>query len=670
MTRNAPRLTPEKVAILALTLLAFALRLWNLDGVPPGWRDDELINSLVISQKVLDGNWAVYYPDASGHEALYHALNAAMLGAFGPGVPGIRWLSVLLGTLTVPLTYLVGRRLFGTTVGLVAATALAFSFWSLMYSRIGLRHISTPVLTLAAFYFFLRGLGIGAGRPVMDKSQSGIRDFLLAAVFMGLNFYTYFASRGVPLILLAFGVYVGLVARPLLWRRWRGLVLMFGVAALLALPLAVTLSRQPEAEGRVSELAVPLTEARAGNFAPLQHHVVATLNMFHSDGDSEWLYNIPHRPIFGVIGALFFWAGVALAAVYALRALYFAARRKEPPELQWSLPGAFLLLWWVAGIAPAFISVPPGSLGHTILAQPAVYILAALPVWWVQRTKVGEGRPLLVGLLVVALVASVAVRDLPAYFQEWPQRGMVRFLYRADIHDVARYLDAHPQVTDFGVTGLLAGPWDKLALAINLDNPENYAPRWYNPERALLLRPNVSFSGYPAVASPYESAFERVPDVAGIGGYRLNRVNRTADGAEEICFANGLCWISAVYDAADGRLELGWRVAEPLDLPPMPLISNPPPPGVYAGPRLYVFAQLQDAAGSFLVGDDGLWVDPATLRPGDVFVQQHHLAAPETLAGVTAVFGLYDPMTGERVLTQDGRDFIRVDVAPGEDAAP
>ncbi|MFN2139940.1 MAG: hypothetical protein ACK2U5_05630, partial [Candidatus Promineifilaceae bacterium] len=55
--------------LVLVLLLAGLLRFWRLDKVPPGWRDDELINSLVISQHVLDGDLAVYYADASGHEA-------------------------------------------------------------------------------------------------------------------------------------------------------------------------------------------------------------------------------------------------------------------------------------------------------------------------------------------------------------------------------------------------------------------------------------------------------------------------------------------------------------------------------------------------------------------------------------------------------------------------
>lgn len=678
--------------VLGITFVAFVLRLWQLGQLPPGWRDDELINSLVISQHVLDGNLAVYYADASGHEALYHALNAIMLGLFGANWVGIQLLSAFLGTLTVPLTYQVGRKLFGRWVGLTAAAGLTVSFWGLMYARFGLRHILMPVLTLATFYFFWRGfqkrdwrLEIGDFRESLATRHSPISNYLIAAIFMGLGFYTYFAGRGVPLILLAFMGFVWLVKRPSFWQQWRGWVVMLGVTAVLAIPLILTLQAQPEAEGRVGELAVPLVEARQGNFAPLQEYVITTLGMFHATGDDEWLYNIPERPLFGLVGALFFWSGVLLALFDVLWLAWVKARRRaaEPVTVARALPAAFLLLWWLAGIAPAFISVPPASLGHTILAQPATYILAALPIgrlairdWRFWRTvqsptlrlRSGQASHLrsFLGILAfLLLVGSIAMRDLPDYFQYWPERGMVRFLYRADIQDVADYVNSSPNLSDFGISGLLAGPWDRIALEIGLHNNEAVRPRWFNAERALLLSPPLSFVGFPDTAVSYEPLLNPVAPAVTAGYYRLAQTEAPilANRSEErICFSNGLCLLTAVFDPETNRLELGWQVAETLQLPEIPLISNPPPPGVYAGPRLQVFAQLLDVEGTFLTGDDGLWVDPVTLRPGDIFLQQHWLKLPEGIVAETAVFGLYDPMTGERILTSDGRDHLRLEI--------
>jgi hypothetical protein len=263
-------------------------------------------------------------------------------------------------------------------------------------------------------------------------------------------------------------------------------------------------------------------------------------------------------------------------------------------------------------------------------------------------------------------LASIAWRDLPDYFQEWPNRGFTRFLYRADIKDAADYLHQHPDMTDFGITGLMAGPWDRLALEIDTGSEEPLRPRWYNPERAVLLqtsgRPAVNLSGFPLVPTLRENLYEPIPGETA-GGYRLTRVTHDLDpDGEAVCFENGLCLLAAEYDPAAQTLELIWEVGGPLDLPPMPLISNPPPPGVYAGPRLLIFAQLLDATGAFLVGEDGLWVDATTLLPGDRFLQQHRLVIVDDRGPSTAAIGLYDPLTGQRILTEDGRDHISIEI--------
>jgi hypothetical protein len=82
----------------------------------------------------------------------------------------------------------------------------------------------------------------------------------------------------------------------------------------------------------------------------------------------------------------------------------------------------------------------------------------------------------------------------------------------------------------------------------------------------------------------------------------------------------------------------------------MPIVANPPPPGIYSGPRLAVFVHVLTADERFVTGDDGLWVDPLSLKPGDCFSQVHFLAPP--VDGPDGPYflelGLYDPMTGER----------------------
>jgi hypothetical protein len=142
-------------------------------------------------------------------------------------------------------------------------------------------------------------------------------------------------------------------------------------------------------------------------------------------------------------------------------------------------------------------------------------------------------------------------------------------------------------------------------------------------------------------------------------------------GERAIHFDNGL----TLQGVTDYRVEgdqliwiTTWMAERPLDLPPNPLLSKPPPPGVPSGPRLAIFAHLIDADGAYVTGQDGLGVDPYTLQPGDRFVHLHRLTLPldrlravpieQSQDGYRVRLGLYDPRTGERWHTDGGKDGV------------
>jgi len=656
----------EWALVVSLVLAAWALRVWQPAQVPPGWRDDELINIHALTGEVLSGHPTLYFTGASGHEPLYHTLHAGALPLVGMNPLGGHLLSIACGTLTIPLTYALGRRLLSRSAGLLAATFLTSSFWSLMYSRIALRHAMVLPFALAALYGMWRSSFIG-------NRLSRIANRLLpvgCGLSLAAALYTYTVARLLPLILLTFGLYLALVHRDRFRRWWRFLLAVLLVAAALTAPLWVAIARGRSeaaaqgigADARIAELSGPLRELQGGDLGPLIENARTTLGMFHATGDPEWLYNLSGRPVFGPVGAALFFAGLA-----------FCFCRFRRPEY------AFLLIWLAFGISPALITLPPSSLGHTILAQPAVYLLMALPLAEL-RSRIRDLRPRIrnlesaLPLLAIVMVASlvpVAARDLHDYFIAWPARGMVRFLYREDYREAARYLDDHPEVIDVAVGSTLVGPWDRLALENDLRR-EDLRARLFNPERALLLpagpAPAVLFIGFPE-PDPALAALLEVSPVQTKGRLKLYRfpVDLPLPGpGPTATFANGLELTGLIWpdgEPAPGREAtawLVWRLARTLDLPPVPVVANPPPPGVYAGPRLAVFTHLFAADGTFLVGDDGLWVDPTTLRPGDRFIQIHRFSvlADAPPGPYRLEIGLYDPMTGERWRTAEGVDRV------------
>ena len=650
------------VPILAV-LLAWALRTCYLDQVPPGWRDDELINIHALTGEVMQGRCPLYFTGASGHEPLYHCLHAGVHAVLGFNVLSGHVLSATLGTLSVVLTWTLTARMFGRVAAGVASLALATSFWSLMYSRIALRHISLLPPSLLAYYFLWR---------ILDHSRPRLRAYVPLGVTLGVSLYTYFASRLLPVLFLAFLAYLLAFHRREFRRHWRGILLAVAVALVMFVPMAWVIGSNGSADARVSELAVPLRELRAGNLLPVLEGALTTLRMFEATGDPEWLYNLPGRPVFDWLGGGFMWAGLGLCLLRWRRPRHF-----------------FLVIWLFVGLLPAFISVPPASLSHTILAQPVVYILPAVllaEVWrWLHglaaRPVFRRGLHVVLCLTVTGFLVTNAWRDLRAYFVEWPQRGMTRFLYRGDFRQIARYLDGHRELVDVAVGSSLMGPWDRLALDVDIQRDDVFV-RLFDPERAMVwvggaARPGVFLASSPRLASPLDA----LPETAGadrnhIGGSialhslpTVEEVESVMCGPEnsvsaiEARFANGLelvslCWVTdpPVRQRVGSMLITRWRVATPLELPPVAIVANPPPPGVYAGPRLAVFSHLLAADGAPIAVDDGLWVDPVTLRPGDQFIQVHRFGvAADAPEGSHALeIGLYDPKTGERLARVDG----------------
>ncbi len=636
----------ERWCLIGIILLAWGLRWVALMDVPPGWRDDDLIELYTFSKEILNSGPQLYFAGASGHEPLYHTLRAPLIAVAGLNQAAARWQSAVFGTLAVLLTWAIGRRLFTRDVGLLSSTLIAVSFWALMYSRVAIRHIGALPWMLIAIYW--------GWRTLQDKAPPPLAPLGIAIGTSGA-ILTYYAGRLIPALLGVAVILVGGVPG-----RWKRYLLGLGLGILLSTPMFWAASQVPGADARVEELAVPIQALSQGNVRPLLQTTWTTLGMFHAKGDPEWLYNLSERPVFSLAGALLFYLGILTRCAHLGQA-----------------NARLMLLWLGTGIAPAFISLPPSSLGHTILALPAVYILLAMPIKAAARRWPKTALPLM-GLTL----SLVAPRDLYDYFITWPRHSMVRFLYRANYRDLSDYFNSHADIKQASISSMFFGPWDKVAVQTDLTR-QDIALRWVNPSRALVSTGGLT-RFYTQAVTPLHPGAELLLENASpieapatLQGWLFSLPDppehahdvdiRNVALAKQV-FGNTL-QLDAVTWQADATTKpvtgaaLWWRVTGALPLPEETLIPNPPPPGVYSGPRLKVFAHLFTEDSSFITGDDGLWVDPYTLQTGDRFVQWHQFPIASSQAkSYLLKIGLYDPQTGERWLTAYGEDMVTLQV--------
>lgn len=176
--------------VLAL-LVAAALRLPALTTVPPGAHYDEAANGVLAGDIGLRGERPIFIPSYTGKEPLFFYAAGGLMRALGPSLFALRLTAAFIGLLTVAATYRLGREMLADRrIALLAAALLAISFWHILFSRLGFRAISQPLLQALAVAALFRGL------------RSGRWPWLwLAGLLIGLTAYTYLAARLFPVLL-------------------------------------------------------------------------------------------------------------------------------------------------------------------------------------------------------------------------------------------------------------------------------------------------------------------------------------------------------------------------------------------------------------------------------------------------------------------------------------
>ena len=334
-------------AATAVLLLAALFRLVALQDVPPGLAQDEVLDA-DIALFIRGGYNAFFFREGYGHEPLYHYLAVPFAPLLGDNVLAVRLPSVFLGLLLVALTMRWAKREFGGMTAVVAGIGLAVSWWPIIFSRLGIRPILEPVLLAVMAWFWPR-------RP------------WLAGLFLGLSLYSYTGARVVFLIPILFAAYCLLLGRrgrarfPSPYAPLTTAVIVLLMAALVSLPLFLTLRADPTLQQRVDQLAGPLAALRQGDLKPVLQSTLQTMGVFSFTGDPRWTYSWPGRPLFDWVTAVLFYAGLGVAFW----------RLKRPNY-------AFALIWLAVGLLPSALTPQAPSTVRLVGAMPVVYVLPGL----------------------------------------------------------------------------------------------------------------------------------------------------------------------------------------------------------------------------------------------------------------------------------------------------
>ncbi len=417
------RLAPA-ASVLLFTLLAFGLRLYRLD-FQPLWGDE---------------GWSFYFASMNPgemvrltavdiHPLLYYILLSGWLRFAGSTPEMARFLSVLFGTLLVPLAYRVASHLFDRVAGLATAAVVTLAPFAVYYSQEVRMYGLVTLLGLGSVYFFSQQMADGqrrtanGGQPTAERrGQTGYfsseRIYRWGhALTTTAALYTMYYAFFIPLFqLIAFVVahrrrsLRSLMAHPF--------IRSLSVVALLYLPWVAYAGTKlvTYVQGkRVAEEYVPLGLVRF-----ITSHMVAFSLGHLSDATRilAWA-TLLFLPV-ALLGLIYRGAHVTHHASrntqYAVRSTQYVSRIAHPSyliALYLLLP---LLLGYLINLVYPFT---PRYFERTLmLAAPAWWLLLGAGLAWLWQ----RSRPALVAvsaaLLLTQTVTLLDFYNVPRYQDE------------------------------------------------------------------------------------------------------------------------------------------------------------------------------------------------------------------------------------------------------------
>ncbi len=493
--------------IILILLLALALRVYQLTELPPGLTHDEA-NHGREAVEVLDGVLRYYFPLNYGSEPVYSYTVAGFMALLGEGVFALRLVNVIFGLAAIAATYIWAKQAFDKTTALITALLIAVSFWPLASSREALRAGMLPFFMVTAVWFFWQIVyanRAGIKNPTDSSAAvytapSGRRTIWFVAGFsvsLVITLHIYLAARVAWLLFPAFLLYLAFVHRKTFQHAWKPVLAGLLLAGLLTMPMFIYLANNPQSQTRLSMLGSTLQQLQEGDVVPIIQNMAEALLAFvwPGFGDQFLAYNIPGRPVFDLLTAVFFVAGLVVCL------------------WRWKRPAyAFLLLWFLAGTIPSLVTGPTASTTRNLAALPAVYILPALGFvtgshWLAQRFHASQRAILLAGSAIWLVIAGmISIQD---YFLRWGQSPEVRGAYQHTLVEELAYLEQAEVGSDpIVISTVYPGPAHDPSLALLLSGSRAEQMRWVDARYAMILPDGDRSHAVIPDSTPYHPAFE------------------------------------------------------------------------------------------------------------------------------------------------------------------
>jgi mannosyltransferase len=177
--------------LLSVTLIGFILRMYHL-GYNSLWLDEA--STLTFAVKSLPGIWQATTSGEFNPPLFYWAEHLML--TFGNSEAVLRFIPALLGVLTIPLVYLAGREFLDRNVGIIAATAFAFSPFLIYYSQEARAYSMMLFFVTFSLIYYFKAL-----------NSNDTKDWALFGILSALAFWSHFYALVIVGALVLYALY-------------------------------------------------------------------------------------------------------------------------------------------------------------------------------------------------------------------------------------------------------------------------------------------------------------------------------------------------------------------------------------------------------------------------------------------------------------------------------
>lgn len=392
----------EWIALAVVVVLGAALRFYRLGEIPRVIDGDEgRVGQFALNTRL--NPLASPFALAENFGALYLQAIGLALFVFDRTLFALRLMPAVGGTLAILATFALGRQLFSSRVGWVAAALVAVAHTHLHFSRsVAVAYIQETWLIPLELYFFISGL----------TRRSRWR-LALGGLILGLHFNVYVSAQIITALIPVYLLIAWVVCRPWLVGRAALVPVFIGGLVVAALPHWTYAFRNPDQF--FARLNVDGT-FQSGWLAAQVVETGKTAVQILAERVAHAFLSLNYYPASDFYGARIPVLDLATATLFILGLGYAVWRTRSPEYLL--LNGYF----WAITVAIGVFSLPPTADSYRMLAVlPAVALLAAVgleQILWMAQADPARRQAVRVGLLSVVLVAVFAL-NFRAYFWDF-----------------------------------------------------------------------------------------------------------------------------------------------------------------------------------------------------------------------------------------------------------